>query len=160
MSHLLLHTEVAAEWVDYNGHMNDAEYGHVFCTASNLMMDTIGLDAPGRAALQCTLFTLESHICYLAEVHQGEPLRVMLDILDRDAKRIHAFFSMYRADDTLVATGEQLFMAMSTTTRRPTRLPEAVNQRLDEYGQLPRDAWPKHAGRPMGIRRPSRSGNP
>src|SRR5699024_7699107 len=30
MSHTILHTAVAPEWVDYNGHMNDAEYARAF----------------------------------------------------------------------------------------------------------------------------------
>ncbi|MFA7438747.1 thioesterase family protein [Castellaniella sp.] len=149
----ILQTEVAAEWLDDNGHMYDTEYGRLFCIASNCLMDGIGLDTQGRQTYDCTLYTLETHVRYLGKVRQGEVLKVTNRILDRDAKRIHAFFSIYRADGQLIATGERLFIAMSTTTRRPTTLPEAVQKRLDTYGQLAHSAWPAAAGRPMGIRK-------
>lgn len=153
MSHTLLHTEVKAEWVDFNGHLNDAEYVRVFSRGADGLMDLIGLDAAGRAAHQCTLYTLEMHTCYLAEVLLGEPLRVDLDILDQDIKRIHVFFSMYKGDGALIATSEQLFMAVSTASKRSTNLPDAVCRELEALGQLSAEAWPVQAGRRVGIRR-------
>ena len=44
----ILDTRVAPAWVDYNGHMNDAEYARVFSLAVEALMDHIGLDAAGR----------------------------------------------------------------------------------------------------------------
>ncbi len=46
----LYRTRVADAWVDYNGHMNDAEYARVFSLAVEALMDRIGLDAAGRPA--------------------------------------------------------------------------------------------------------------
>jgi len=59
---------VLPEWVDYNGHMNDAEYARAFSCAGEAFMDFIGLGESGRAEHAYTIFTLETHICYLPEV--------------------------------------------------------------------------------------------
>ena len=40
---LLLETSVHAEWVDYNGHMNDACYALVFSRALDGFIEQIGL---------------------------------------------------------------------------------------------------------------------
>lgn len=145
-------TEVQADWVDYNGHMNDAEYARVFSQAVDAFMAAIGLDEAGREEHQITIFTLETHLCYLAEAHRGEMLHVQLDILDRDAKRAHVFFTLRNANSNLVATSEQMLMAMSTDTGRPSPLPEAIEQQLAGLGQLAPDDWPPQAGQKIGIR--------
>ena len=46
----LYETKVAPDWVDYNGHMNDAAYALVFSRAGDALMDRIGLDAAARKA--------------------------------------------------------------------------------------------------------------
>ena len=45
----LFKTRVQDAWVDYNGHMNDAEYARVFSLAVEALMDRVGLDEAGRA---------------------------------------------------------------------------------------------------------------
>ena len=41
-------TTVAGDWIDYNGHMNDAAYALVFSRSVDALMDRIGLDAAAR----------------------------------------------------------------------------------------------------------------
>ncbi|WP_328731036.1 thioesterase family protein [Vreelandella azerica] len=94
---IIFNTQVAAEWVDYNGHMNDAEYARVFSLAVEALMDHIGLDESGRADYGYTIYTLETHLCYQRETHQGEPLVVSLALLDSDTKRLHVFLSCMTA---------------------------------------------------------------
>lgn len=149
----ILTTRVAPQWVDYNGHMNDAEYARVFSIAVDALSDAIGLDEAGRRRHQVTLFTLETHLCYLGQAHANEALRVGIDMLDCDAKRMHVLFSLHNGSDQLIATSEQMLMSMSIDTGRPTPLPEAVNQAVAGYGPLDPTAWPKQAGQRIGIRR-------
>lgn len=153
MDHLVLETRVVPEWVDYNGHMNDAEYARVFSLAIDAFWEQIGLDEPARERLGVTTFTLETHLCYLAECNENENLRVKIAILDRDAKRFHLFFGLYREDDTLAATSEQMMMAIDTASHRPTAFPDEIAATADRYGQRSRDDWPTQAGRTIGIRR-------
>ncbi|KFF49261.1 thioesterase family protein [Salinicola sp. DM10] len=148
----LYQTRVADAWVDYNGHMNDAEYARVFSLAVEALMDRIGLDAAGRASHAYTLYTLETHLCYCREAHRGEPLRVALSLLDSDAKRLHVFFTLHDAAGNTLATSEQMLMGIDVASGRPAGFPEAVAAAV---ALLPRagEEWPSAAGRRIAIRR-------
>ena len=54
---------VAADWVDYNGHLRDAYYGLIFSFATDALMDHLGLDAAGRARHGGKLYKLETQLC-------------------------------------------------------------------------------------------------
>ena len=96
-------------WVDYNGHLNDAYYLVIFSYATDAMMAKIGLDHAGRKALGHTMYTLEVHLNYVQEVHEGVAVEVRTQILGVDAKRVHVFNTLHRQDDgTLLATNEQM----------------------------------------------------
>ncbi|MEX1216131.1 thioesterase family protein [Saccharospirillum sp.] len=150
---ILLETRVDPTWVDYNGHMNDAEYARLFSLAADALMDHIGLDAEGRQRLGYTLYTLETHLCYQREAHQGEALQVRFVLLDHDAKRLHAGFELFNAGAQRLATSEQMLMAIDTTTVRPAAFPAEVAQAIDTLPRLSAGQWPDFAGRRVGIRR-------
>lgn len=150
---VILESRVAPEWVDYNGHMNDAEYARVFSLGVEALMERIGLDAEGRERHGYTLYTLETHLCYRREAHEGQPLEVTLTLLDRDAKRLHAFFELLDGQGNLLATSEQMLMGMSQESGRPAPFPAAVEAAIDALPRAPEDAWPALAGRTIGIRR-------
>ena len=150
-SQRLFETRVDTAWVDYNGHMNDAEYARVFSLAVDELMVQIGLDDAGRERESYTLFTLETHLCYRREAHQGEALAVDIELLDRDAKRLHGFFSLYNADGELLATSEQMLMGIDTSSGRPAPFPAAVSHQLDGFAVIDGAAWPEAAGRRIGI---------
>jgi len=149
----ILSTRVAPEWVDYNGHMNDAEYARVFSLAVEALMEHIGLDAAGRARHGYTLYTLETHLCYRREAHQGQPLAVDLTLLDRDAKRLHVFFELHDEEGNLLATSEQMLMGMNQQSGRPDAFPAPVAEAIATLPLAEADAWPAEAGRTIGIRR-------
>jgi acyl-CoA thioester hydrolase len=72
-------------------------------------MAKVGLDAAGRAATGHTMYTLEIHLNYVQEVHEGVAVEVRTQILGVDAKRVHLFHTLHRQDDgTLLATNEQM----------------------------------------------------
>lgn len=150
---IIYKTHVAPEWVDYNGHMNDAEYARVFSLACEALIDTIGLDEAGREHYGYTIYTLEAHLCYRREAHQGQALNVSLTLLDSDTKRLHVFFTLFDDEGNLIATSEQMLMGMKQASGRPSPFPEAVASRLAEIPQAHKDAWPELAGRTIGIRR-------
>ncbi|MDN3556228.1 thioesterase family protein [Halomonas maura] len=148
---VLLETRVAPEWVDYNGHMNDAEYARVFSLGVEALMDAIGLDETGRRRHGYTIFTLETHLCYRREAHEGQPLAIEATVLDRDAKRLHVFFEMRDAEGTLLATSEQMLMGIDTDTGRPAPFPVPVDAAIGELSSTAHDAWPELAGRRIGL---------
>ncbi|MCA0988624.1 thioesterase family protein [Guptibacillus algicola] len=149
-----LEQKVLNEWVDYNGHMNDAEYAKVFSIAVDEFMNYIGLHEEAREKYSYTIFTLETHLCYLKEAHEGEKLIVTSQLLDIDQKRIHIFFMMSNEQGDLVATSEQMLMGMDTTEGRPGAFPEAVGVELERLYLMDKEnEKPKHAGRTIGIKR-------
>ena len=151
---MILHeTRVAPEWVDYNGHMNDAEYARVFSQACDALIEHIGLDKAGREQHGYTIYTLETHLCYRREAHQGQSLSVDLTLLDSDAKRLHVFFAMSDDEGTLLATSEQMLMGMEQASGRSGPFPDAVASAVAALPQADSDAWPELAGRTIGIRR-------
>lgn len=100
---------VEPAWVDYNGHLNDAYYMVAFSLATDGLMAQVGLDAAGRAATGHTMYTLEVHLNYVQEVHEGVAIEVRTQILGVDAKRVHVFHTLHRqGDGTLLATNEQM----------------------------------------------------
>ncbi|KXS36708.1 MAG: acyl-CoA thioester hydrolase [Halomonadaceae bacterium T82-2] len=150
----VLETRVASEWVDYNGHMNDAAYARVFSLAVDALMERLGLDAAGRERHAYTLYTLETHLCYRREAHQGQPLQVGMVRLDADAKRLHAFFTMEDDQGHCLATSEQMLMGMATDQGRPAAFPPEVAERLATLPGCAPDDWPSLAGRRIAIVRP------
>ncbi|MGJ9457937.1 thioesterase family protein [Oceanobacillus sp. CF4.6] len=145
---------VSSEWVDYNGHMNDAEYAKVFSLALDKWIEEIGLDAKAREQYDYTIFTLETHLCYLQEAHEKEKLTVNLQLLDIDAKRVHAIFLMNNQNGQLIATSEQMLMGMDTTINRPAAFPETVNEKISAlFKHHEKAERPKQAGRTIGIKR-------
>jgi len=90
----IFRTEVAPEWIDYNGHLRDAYYSLVVSLACDALMDRLGLDEEYRKRTRCTLYTLEMHMHFLREVKKTDAVDVAVRILGTDRKRIHAAFDM------------------------------------------------------------------
>ncbi|GHB16257.1 thioesterase family protein [Salinicola rhizosphaerae] len=150
----LFKTRVADAWVDYNGHMNDAEYARVFSLAVEALMDRIGLGEAGRAEHGYTIYTLETHLCYRQEAHRGEALAVDMQLLDSDAKRLHVLFTLNNADADVLATSEQMLMGIDVPSGRPGPLPEPVVAAVEGLPSVKEgEAWPSAVGRRIGIRR-------
>ncbi|WP_447893674.1 thioesterase family protein [Vreelandella sp. GE22] len=147
----ILTTEVASDWVDYNGHMNDAEYARVFSRAVDALMDHIGLGSEGRAQHRYTLYTLETHLCYRQEAHEGQALVVIARVLNQDAKRLHVFFEMQDSEGALLATSEQMLMGIDVQSGRPAPFPAPVNEAIASLPACDEHTWPALAGRTIGI---------
>lgn len=148
---------VAPEWVDYNGHLNDAYYMVIFSYATDALMAMVGLDAAGRKATGHTMYTLEVHLNYVQEVHEGVAVEVRTQILGIDAKRVHVFHTLHHQDDgTLLATNEQMLANIDAsnaeTGPRTAPFAPAVAELLQPmalaHASLPR---PANAGRSIAL---------
>jgi len=146
---------VLPEWVDYNGHMNDAAYAIPFSRAIDAMMAMVGLDEAGRVATNNTIFTLAMQMRYHHEVKQGEPLKVSGQIIEMDAKRIRLYqWLRHGVDDTLLATCEQLLASVDQSGPKIAAFPESVGEKLQaiaaEHTELP---IPDDAGQGIALKR-------
>jgi acyl-CoA thioester hydrolase len=136
---------VLPEWVDYNGHLRDAFYSLLFSYGVDGLMDRIGLDAAGRAALSHSLFTLEAHIHYLREVKLGASLEVRTQVVAIDAKRLHVALALHVPGvDGAAATGEQMLLNMDMRGPRSAPFAPEVLALLQplaaQHATLPRPA--------------------
>lgn len=127
-------TPCLPDWLDYNGHMNDACYGRVFSDAIDAMMDDIGLDAAYRARTKGTLYTVEDHRWYEQEVRAGAALEVQTLVLDFDAKRLHIWQGLFVAAQRCAAC-ETMLLHISQAGEAPKAapLPAGVQAVLGEH---------------------------
>ncbi len=122
---------VRPEWIDYNGHMNVGYYHVAFDVAADEFFEFLGLTADFRREHRCTTFALESHLNFLREVKEGDPLRFEARLLDHDAKRIHFYQEMFHATEGyLAASCESLSAYVSQDTRRTAPMPDVLAARL------------------------------
>jgi len=145
---------VAAEWIDYNGHLNMAYYHVLFDRGVDAAWDALGIGEGYLRESGSSCFTLETHVCYLNEIGEGDAVRVDFQLLDFDHKRLHFFQRMTHAvSNTLVATSEQLAMHVDMTSRRSASFPADALARIEAmhraHERLPA---PEQAGRRIGIR--------
>ncbi|MFO1035240.1 MAG: thioesterase family protein [Geminicoccaceae bacterium] len=148
-------TTVQSAWLDYNGHLNEAYYLLIFSYATDTLLDAVELDAASREKHQVSAFTLETHLCYLAEVSEGAEVEVEVQVLGADEKRMHIFSEMRRVSDGAVsATAEMILVNVDMTTRRTAPFRPETRARLDAFAEASRaKPWPERAGRAVrGVR--------
>lgn len=142
-------------WIDFNGHMRDAYYVLVVSYANDALMEELGLGPAYLKANNATLYNLESHTRYLLEAHEGDRIGVDMRLLGADAKRLHLFSEVRRADGALLALNEEMLMHVSREGERPAAAPfppevqERVSARLARDAALPA---PELRAGPIGLR--------
>ncbi len=152
---LCLHQRsVLPQWVDYNRHMSESFYLLVFGGNTDAFFRYIGITEHYRESGH-SLYTVQTHLHHLQEVAQGEPLRLTLQLLDLDQKRLHIFHAMYHATrGDLLATAEQMLVHVNMREGRSEVMPADLYQRLmairTAHATLP---MPPQVGQPIGIRR-------
>jgi acyl-CoA thioester hydrolase len=98
---------VQDDWIDYNGHLSEAYYVLVLGHATDAVMDALGLGPEYRTANNASLYTVEAHIRYLAEVSGGSELEVRSSIIGVTSKLLWIWHELW-ASDRLRATEEVL----------------------------------------------------
>jgi acyl-CoA thioester hydrolase len=155
-----LHREtVRPEWIDYNGHMNVAYYVLAFDHATDTIFEYLGIGEDYRRRTGCTMFALELHVLYLAELKQGDPIRITTQVLGADDKRLHFFHRMYHAETGVQAACYEIMgLNVGLESRKAVPFPADTAVRIGAvataHAALPR---PPEAGRVIGFKRPARS---
>lgn len=144
-------TEIGQEWIDYNGHLNDAGYAIVLSEANEALLTYLGLSADYRARAGRAMYTVECHIRYLAECRLGDVLEASTILVSADVKRLRVHTALTRVDGTVVATGEHLYLHVDDAAGRVAAMPPerwaAVEAVLHAHAALGR---PAHLGRGIG----------
>jgi acyl-CoA thioester hydrolase len=149
-------TEVRADWIDYNGHLNDAGYAIVLSEANEALLAHLGLSEAYRMGTGRAMFTAESHIRYLAEARQGDVIEAASLLVSADAKRMRVHTLLRRDDGVAIATGEYFYLHVDQAAGGVTAMPPdrwaAVDALLSAHTSLER---PEHLGRGVGAARRS-----
>jgi len=123
---------VKPEWIDYNGHMQDAYYGLVFSYAVDAFQDWVGFDAAYRTATDCTIYLVEEHKYFLREVKESDPLAVQISVLGVSEKVFHLHCVM-QSDGHDVAISELMEMHVcQKPTPKGAPIPLDIAARLNE----------------------------
>ncbi|HAP75834.1 MAG TPA: carnitine 3-dehydrogenase [Acidimicrobiaceae bacterium] len=145
---------VPAEWVDYNGHMNDSRYFQLSSETVDAFLRHIGLDDAYLAGGH-SWFTVESHLNFVGQARQGDRLYATVQVLSSDDKRVRVFTAMHRAhDDALLATAEHMLLHVDTRLDKACpaapEMQAAIAAIAHHHGALP---TPGNAGRAVGQQR-------
>jgi acyl-CoA thioester hydrolase len=147
--------KVEDQWVDYNGHLNMAYYNVLFDRAGDEAFDLVGLGADYVKSANASFFTLEAHLTYLRELHAGDPVKISVQFLDHDAKRVHYVEEMFHAEEGwLAAVSEHMIIHVDMSSKRTSPFPPDVLAKIAamcaSHKELP---VPPQVGHRIGIPR-------
>jgi acyl-CoA thioester hydrolase len=146
--------KVEPGWIDYNGHLNMAYYNVLFDRAVDEVYELLGCGLGYVEKTRRSFFTAEVHLRYLRELHAGDPVRVTLQLLGFDAKRLHYFEQLHHAEENwLSATSENMALHVDMAAKRTVAVPSEITARLARmtaaHAALP---IPDGAGRRIAMR--------
>lgn len=146
---------VQPDWIDYNGHLNDAYYVVAFSRGLDGFMEAIGLGAAFREQHQVSMFTLQCMTHYFKEIDEGEAFTITCQLIDHDHSKVHLYLQMWHNE-----TGEEhaafeaLMLHMDMNQRRSAPwLPETEAKVAEQFAQDKKLPHPDKVGAAIGIRR-------
>jgi acyl-CoA thioester hydrolase len=144
---------IEPQWIDYNGHLNVAYYNVLFDRAVDELYELIGLGPAYLEKHRHTTMVAEAHVRYLRELRQEDPVRVTVQLVDYDAKRIHLFEKLLHASENWVsATSENMTLGVDMTSKKVAPFTDDVLRMLERmqtaHAVLPR---PQAAGRAVKM---------
>jgi acyl-CoA thioester hydrolase len=153
---------ISPEWIDYNGHLNMAYYGVLFDQAIEEAFTMVGLGADYIRERDCSYFLVESHTIFLREIRLNDQVRITLQLIDYDEKRLHYYLEMRESrEGWLAASCENLSLHVDTRRRKATPFPADILDNIavmkSAHARLPR---PETLGRAMGVPKRPNSGRP
>jgi acyl-CoA thioester hydrolase len=149
--------KIEPHWIDYNGHLNVAYYNVLFDRAVDEVYELIGLGPDYLKQRGHSTMVAELHVRYLREVREADLLRVTIQLLAFDEKRIHLFEQLLHATENWVsATSESMTLHVDMAAKKVAPFPDSVMRALERmqtaHAVLPR---PEAVGRSVGMPRKS-----
>ncbi|MGY8710934.1 thioesterase family protein [Bradyrhizobium sp. 18BD] len=123
--------QIEPQWIDYNGHLNMAYYNVMFDRAIDELWLELGMGPAYKKERHGSTFTAECHVRYLREIHLGDPVQILIWLLETDNKRLHTFEELRHATEGwLSATSENMSLHMDMKARRVAPFPPDVQERV------------------------------
>ncbi len=145
--------KVEPAWIDYNGHMNMAYYHVLFDRAVEEGFGLVGLGREYQEERKASFFAAEIHTLYKRELKVNDAVRVTLQLIDFDEKRIHYYLEIrHAAEGWVAATMEGLSLHVDMETRKVSPFPDDIAAHLAIMKAAhARLAKPQALGRIIGI---------
>lgn len=158
--HDKLDLRVKPEWIDFNGHMNIANYVTAFDLATDNLFLLVTPQIWQDEHFTEGFFIVEMHITYERELYEDEPLAFDTQVLGVDDKRLHYLHRMFHAEKGyLAATNEIMFLSVGKESRKVEPMRDDIRAAFAavaaDHAALP---TPPQVGRVMSIkaRKPGR----
>ncbi|MGZ5840637.1 MAG: thioesterase family protein [Xanthobacteraceae bacterium] len=144
---------IEPQWIDYNGHLNVAYYNVLFDRAVDELYELLGLGPAYLDKHKHSTMVAETHVRYLRELKETDPVRIAIQLINYDAKRIQLFEQLLHADEGwLSATCETMTLHVDMTAKKVAPFTAPVMQALATmkaaHVQLPP---PEGAGRRVAM---------
>jgi acyl-CoA thioester hydrolase len=144
---------IEPQWIDYNGHLNVAYYNVLFDRAVDEVYELIGLGPTYLKQHGHSTMVAETHVRYLRELRESDAVRVSVQLLDYDAKRMQLFEKLMHATENWVsATCESMTLHVDMAAKKVAPFPDSVMRPLARmkaaHAVLP---LPEDAGRRVAM---------
>ena len=145
--------QIEPQWIDYNGHLNMAYYNVMFDRAIDELWLELGMGPDYKKERHGSTFTAECHVRYLREIHLGDPVQILVWLLEADDKRLHTFEELRHASEGWIsATSENMSLHIDMSTRKVSPFPPDIRERIrtiaKAHSAVPR---PKGIGRNIAM---------
>jgi len=123
---------IPSEWEDRNGHVNVQFYVALYELGGWTVLEQAGVDEAWFEQRNISVFDLEHHVRYRAEVLTGDEVLTYNRLLSRSDKSFHGmYFIVNQTRGRLAATLEYVSACVDMRSRRITPFPEALAATLD-----------------------------
>lgn len=138
---LQLSMTIPSEWEDRNGHVNVQFYVALYELGGWVILEEAGIDEGWFRQQNISVFDLEHHLQYRAEVLAGDEVTAYNRMLSRSEKAFHGmYFIVNQTRGRLAATLEYVSACVDMQTRRiapfPGELAAVLDDLLDKHRLL------------------------
>ena len=118
---------VPPEWEDRNGHVNVQYYLTLYELGGWVILEQIGFDEEWFTKHHVSVFDLEHHLNYLAEIRIGDQVKTFHRVAGYSSKRFHGmYFIVNETANRLAATVEYVAGCIDMKARCTTEFPDAL----------------------------------
>ena len=139
MTSFKFHSEPLQDsWLDLYGHLNEAYYLVPFSNTTWIMQDHFAIGSDYFEKTGCAIYTVETHLRYLNDVHAPATMDIETLMLGSDAKKIW-FAHQMLVEGQVCATAEFMALHYNTRESRTEEMPGDIQSALKaaEIKQLP-----------------------
>mgnify|MGYP003350623041 CR=1 FL=1 len=125
-------SDVNPAWIDYNGHMNDAQYSVFVTLANEQYINSIGMGRDYLESTGKTLYTVEMHIKYLSEVKLENKLEARIHVASNTSKSMNVKTDIYINSEKLAAEAEITYLHYDQNAKKVVDFSESQLAKINE----------------------------